>query len=197
MKKRNALLSVFIKDVAFLMFAKSLVDLGFNIYSSGGTAKFLSDNGIEVIDIATLTGYPAILNHKVVTLATQIHAGLLAGKHELPELKKLGWPKFDLLCVTFYPLEEEMQKEGSTFESCLAKTDIGGPAMVRSAVKGGEVIVITDSEQMKFVIDWMNEGEAERDYFMRALRQEAEEAVAKYCIMSAEVHTLYGIGVAA
>lgn len=191
MKKRTALISVFTKDQKLVTFARELIELGFKIISSGGTAKFLKENDIEVTDVATVTGFPPVLGHKVVTLAPQIHGGLLASEDQLDELASLGWPKIDLLYVTFYPLREELNHPGSTLESCLTKCDIGGPTMVRSAVKGGEVIVMTSPNQENGVIRWITEGEPDRRAVLDALRGKAEREVAEYVRISAGMHSTF------
>lgn len=191
MKRRNALLSVFNDDKGekLIEFARALIELGFNIISSGGTARFLTDAGIEVIDVGTLTGYPPVLQHKVVTLAPQVHGGLLASADQFNELEELGWPKIDLLLVTFYPLQRAMTATGATLESCLVSCDIGGPTMIRSAVKGGEVIVLTNMNQTTSVVKWIQKGEPDRRPVLNALRGKAERTVADYVKMSADVHS--------
>jgi phosphoribosylaminoimidazolecarboxamide formyltransferase / IMP cyclohydrolase len=185
--EKNALLSVYDKT-GVVTFARTLIGHGYTIYSSGGTAKHLTEAGVAVIDIATVTGFPPVLGHRVVTLAPQIHGGLLATPKMRAELDALGWPKFDLLYVNFYPLDLAMMKEGATFESCVESTDIGGPTMVRSAVKGGDVVVMVQREQIEQVTQWIVCGEQDRVQFMYSLRKTAEREVALYTILSAEVY---------
>lgn len=184
---KTALLSLFDKKGAEL-FAAALTRRGFRIISSGGTAKYLADHGIEVTDISTITGYPPVLGHRVVTLAPQIHGPLLATEAMRTELDALNWTPIDLLYVTFYPLEEELGREGSTFQSCIEKTDIGGPTMVRSANKGGNVIVITDASVEGAVLNWIDAGMPDRERFLFGLRAKAERAVADYVELSAKVY---------
>ena len=131
---KKALISVYNKD-GIVEFGKQLVDLGFDILASGGTAKTLSSAGITVTDVATLVGGGAILGHRVVTLSREIHAGLLAkdNSEDRAELEKLNIPFIDLVCVDLYPLTEEIAKADATLESVIEKTDIGGPTMMRSA----------------------------------------------------------------
>jgi len=172
-------------------FARSLIDRGFSIISSGGTAKYLLDNGIPVTEVSKITGYEAVLGHRVVTLAPQIHGGLLATPEMREELEALDWPKIDLLYVTLYPLQEEFDRPDSTFESCLEKTDIGGPTLIRSANKGGDVIVITDRNDEKHVIDWLDAGMPGRKAFLFNLRARAELLVADYIQVSAKVYARF------
>jgi len=185
---RNALLSVFNKD-GIVEFAKELIKFGFTIYSSGGTAKKLSENGIAVIDTAQYIGKAtaqqiaalaklmthelkqeqlnelllmieqtfggSILGHQVVTLQPHIHAGLLARDYvdtDVADLEKICGVRFDLVNVGFYPFDEVVKKPGVTMEEIIQTIDIGGPTMVKSAAKGGR-IVICDPAHRKWVLD--------------------------------------------
>ncbi len=185
--QKYALLSVFDKE-GIDEFARGLISHGFAIISSGGTRTYLKDRGIDLMDVAELTGYPAVLNHRVVTLAPQIHGGLLATEEMYPELDELGWKKIHLLAVDFYPLHRALEDPGATFESCLEKTDIGGPAMIRSANKGGETIVLVSPRQRAAVLGWIAAGQPEKKKVLFCLRQRAEHSVAQYCARSAEVY---------
>ncbi len=179
------------------VFARELIDLGYDIVSSGGTAKYLQGHGIPVTDISEITGYPPVLKHRVVTLAPQVHGGLLATEEMLPELDELGWKKIDLLYVTLYPLQAELEKEDATFESCLEKTDIGGPTMIRSANKGGEVVVLSAKKDEELVLEWLKAGCPDRKSFLFKLRAQAERRVAMYCALSAEVYSCFALEAAA
>ena len=184
MKKRNALISVYHKD-GITQFAKELIDLGFTIYASGGTAKHLKEANVEAIDVAVLVGGSAILGHRVVTLSRQIHAGLLSRDTEvdMKELSSLNIPHLDLVCVDLYPLEAEISKEDSTKDSVVSQTDIGGPCMIRSGVKGNR-IVICDPKDRSTVIDWLKNGEQDIS-FREYLGAKGEFVVSKYCMTSA------------
>lgn len=190
MKKRYALLSVFDKT-GIEHFAAALIALGFTIISSGGTARYLTERGIAVTPVSEITGYEDVLGHRVVTLAPQLHGGLLATKDMSPELDELKWKWIDLVYVTFYPLADELAREGATFESCLALTDIGGPGMIRSAVKGGNGrIVMVSSDQIEDVLYELSQPELS-EQFLRRLRATAERTVADYCVLSAQVHEAF------
>ncbi len=180
MFKKYALISVTKKD-GILPFVKTLIDKGWLILSSGGTAKYITDNGIEVTDVAEITGMQAVLGHRVVTLAPQIHGGLLASTEMEDELSALGWLWIDLLYVDMYPLDTVVFDPNSTPSQLIEKTDIGGPAMIRSAVKGGR-IVVTDEKSREWVMSDLVAGrEPNRD----RLALQAELHVAKYCGLSA------------
>ncbi len=188
--KKYALLSVFDKE-GIDEFARGLISNGYEIISSGGTHKYLADRGIEVMDVAELTGYPPVLDHRVVTLAPQIHGGLLATEEMYPELDELNWKKIHLLAVDFYPLHQALGERGATFESCQKKTDIGGPAMIRSANKGGETIVLITEGQREPVLEWIAAGEPDRAHVLFELSLRAERHVADYCMRSAEVYETF------
>lgn len=189
MKKRTALLSVYDKT-GIVEFAQVLIKLNWNIYSSGGTAKVLSEAGVAVTDVAELVGGAAILGHRVVTLSREVHAGLLARpiKEDHDELEGLGIPFIDLVCVDLYPLAEEIAKQGATTESVIENTDIGGPTMLRSAAKGRR-IVVADANGRKEVVDWLKAGEPHSQVFRNHLAARAEAVVAGYCLESSRYHS--------
>ena len=188
MFQKNALLSVYNKE-GIVEFAQALVELGWTLYSSGGTAKKIADAKIPVQDVATLVGGEAILGHRVVTLSREVHGGLLARNIDIDiaELEKEGIPWIGLVCVDMYPLKEEIKKEGSTPESVIEKTDIGGPAMLRSAAKSRR-ITLCDANDRPRVIEWMKAGELNREEYLNYLAAKAEFAVANYCLSSAVYH---------
>ncbi len=183
MKKRNALLSVYHKE-GITEFARELINLGFTIYASGGTAKHIAAGGVEVIDVATLVGGGSILGHRVVTLSREIHSGLLATEAQREELVRLGIPWLDLVCVDLYPLSQEIAREGSTLESVIEQTDIGGPTMLRSAAKG-QRIVICDPTDRDRVLNWLKAGEPNEGVFLETLCAKAEYICGEYCMTSA------------
>ena len=189
MREPCALLSVYDKT-GIEAFARALVDKGWRIYASGGTAKALAAADIASTDVATLVGGSAILGHRVVTLSREIHAGLLARPipEDLAELDRLGVPFIDLVCVDLYPLADEVGRPGSTAESVIDKTDIGGPTMLRSAAKGRR-IVVSLPEQRAEVLRWLSEGEPDAAEFREALAARAEAVVADYCLTSARYHS--------
>ena len=140
--KKVAFISVFNKD-GIDKFAKGLVEQGWEIISSSGTAKFLKENGIDTIDLASFVGEP-IFGHRVVSLSREFYAMLLSrldNAEDMNELKKLNLDVVSLVCCDMYPLEDEIKKENSTLEGVIEKTDIGGPTMLRAAAKGGRIVV--------------------------------------------------------
>ncbi|MGC9599391.1 MAG: hypothetical protein ABSE18_03340 [Minisyncoccia bacterium] len=177
----TALLSVYHKE-GIVEFARDLVARGWKILASGGTAKALREGGITVRDVSDIVGEP-ILGHRVVTLSRQIHAGLLARSipEDEEELKRLGLPRIDLVCVDLYPLHDAIEKEGSTRASVIEMTDVGGPTMLHSAAKG-ERIVISDPADRAKVIEWIDKGYPDREKFIDYLDAKADAIVAEYCL---------------
>lgn len=144
--KKRALMSVFVKD-GILELAQYLHGSDWEILSTGGTAKYLTDNGIPVTDVSSITGFPECLDGRVKTLHPAIHAGLLAirsDKSHMDKIAELGVQPIDLVCVNLYPFFEKVQA-GLTFEETVEFIDIGGPTMLRAASKNfQDVIVLTD-----------------------------------------------------
>ena len=144
--KKRALLSVFDKK-GIAELASYLSGAGWEIVSTGGTSKHLQENSIPVTDVSAVTGFPECLDGRVKTLHPAIHAGLLA-RRDLPShretLEKQGLVPIDLVCVNLYPFFEKAQA-GLSLEETAEFIDIGGPAMLRSAAKNyQDVIVLTD-----------------------------------------------------
>ena len=145
---RRALLSV--SDKAGLAdFARALADeFGVELVSTGGTAKFLRDNGLEVIDVADLTGFPEMMDGRVKTLHPAVHGALLG---RLPQdaavMAEHGIGPIDLVCVNLYPFEETVATPGVSYEEAIENIDIGGPSMIRSAAKNhARVAVVVASD---------------------------------------------------
>jgi phosphoribosylaminoimidazolecarboxamide formyltransferase/IMP cyclohydrolase len=178
----TALFSVYNKD-GIIDLANGLMEVDYGFLASAGTAKAFKDASVPVQDVATIVGDP-ILGHRVVTLSRELHAGLLAKPEDRPELDKLGIRWIDLVCVDLYPLEEEIAKAGSTYESVIEKTDIGGPAMLRAAAKGGR-IVLADKRDWMPTLAWIKEGMPDKSAYLRKLAAKAEYVCAKYALASA------------
>jgi len=172
--RKVAFISVFNKE-GIDQFAKELVDLGWEIMSSSGTAKYLQERGIACSDLASFVGEP-IFGHRVVSLSREFYAMLLSrldDKDDMDELKKINLPVISLVCCDMYPLEEEIAKYDVTLQKVIEKTDIGGPTMLRAAAKGGR-IVICDKNDREKVLTWLKEGEKESDSSKKDLAGKAE-----------------------
>jgi phosphoribosylaminoimidazolecarboxamide formyltransferase / IMP cyclohydrolase len=151
----NALISVSDK-AGVLELARALHELGIGLLSTGGTAKLLADSDLPVTEVATVTGFPEMLDGRVKTLHPKVHGGLLA-RRDMPDhmeaLATHGIATIDLLVVNLYPFEATVAKAGCTLEDAIENIDIGGPAMVRSAAKNWkDVAVLTDANQYDTVI---------------------------------------------
>lgn len=184
----TALLSVYSKE-GIVDFARQLVELGWSIIASGGTAKALTKAGIQVRDVADLVGGGPILGHRVVTLSREVHAGLLSrdSVDDLQEMERLGLPRIDMACVDLYPLQAEIDNPNGTRESVIEQTDIGGPTMLRSAAKGQRIVICDPADRQK-VVDWLKAGQPDKDKFVQELAAKAEVVIADYCLASATYH---------
>src|ERR687889_2766223 len=134
--KRRALISVSDKR-GVAAFARRLHRMGFEIISTGGTAKALEENRIPVVPVSEVTGEPEILGGRVKTLHPKIHGGMLANLEDpdhVTELVEQGIGPIDLVCINLYPFEETVAGEAPEKEA-LEHIDIGGPAMLRAAAK--------------------------------------------------------------
>ena len=142
----RALLSVSDKS-GLIPFAKALRGHGVALVSTGGTAKALAEAGIEVQDVATVTGFPEMLDGRVKTLHPAVHGGILARrdmKAHLDAIAQHGIAPIDLVVVNLYPFAATRAR-GAAFEECLENIDIGGPTLIRAAAKNHEgVTVATD-----------------------------------------------------
>ncbi|HMO25488.1 MAG TPA: bifunctional phosphoribosylaminoimidazolecarboxamide formyltransferase/IMP cyclohydrolase [Tepidisphaeraceae bacterium] len=145
---RRALLSVSDKT-GLADFAKALAcEFGVELISTGGTAKFLRDLGLKVIDVSELTGFPEMMDGRVKTLHPTVHGGLLAlrdNPEHVAAMQKHGIGAIDLVCVNLYPFEQTIRKPGCTFEHAIENIDIGGPSMIRSASKNHRFVTVVTS----------------------------------------------------
>ncbi|TAF06257.1 MAG: bifunctional phosphoribosylaminoimidazolecarboxamide formyltransferase/IMP cyclohydrolase PurH [Nostocales cyanobacterium] len=148
---RLALLSVSNKT-GIIDLARSLVEeFGFDIISSGGTAKTLKDAGIPVTKVSDYTGSPEILGGRVKTLHPRIHGGILARRdlaQDVTDLENNQIRPIDLVVVNLYPFEETIAKPGVTLADAVEQIDIGGPAMLRASSKNfAHLTVLCNPEQ--------------------------------------------------
>lgn len=158
--KKRALVSV--SDKAGVVdFCKGLVENGFEIISTGGTAKALTGAGLKVIGISDITGFPECLDGRVKTLHPNVHAGLLAMRsnpEHMAQLEKLNINTIDIVCVNLYPFKATLAK-GADFAECIENIDIGGPTMIRAAAKNyQDVAVIVDPKDYNKVLNELKNG---------------------------------------
>jgi phosphoribosylaminoimidazolecarboxamide formyltransferase/IMP cyclohydrolase len=144
--QRRALLSVWDKE-SLVEFARGLVDLGWELVGSGGTARALRDAGLPVTDVAQVTGFPEMLGGRVKTLHPAIHAGLLARPDpaDLAELAAHGLAPVDLVAVNLYPFEATVARPGVSLDEAVEQIDIGGVALLRAAAKNWARVTVVSA----------------------------------------------------
>jgi len=137
MTKKTALISVYYKD-GLLRFAKELIDRNFEIISTGGTSKFLTENNIPVTTVESITNFPEVLDGRVKTLHPAVFAGILAQKDNPNHINQINEHKLkliDLVVVTLYPFKETISKADVKLEDVIEQIDIGGVSLIRAAAK--------------------------------------------------------------
>lgn len=165
-------------------FAKSLNELGFEILSTGGTAKTLAEAGVFVTKVEAATGAREILGGRVKTLHPKVHGGILAVRDN-PEHKKQmtenGIEPIDIVVVNLYPFEQTVAKPGVSFSEAIENIDIGGPAMTRAAAKNHAfVAIVTDPADYPAVIEELRNSGAVSKRTRLALARKAFALTARY-----------------
>ena len=152
----RALLSVSDKT-GLVDLARGLTDLGWELVSTGGTAKALRDAGLTVKDISEVTGVPEMMDGRVKTLHPAVHGALLARRDDAEHvraMKEHGIAPIDLVVVNLYPFRETAAKKGVAPDAVVEQIDIGGPSMLRSAAKNfASVAVLVDPADYARVLD--------------------------------------------
>src|ERR671917_2410171 len=130
----RALLSVSDKS-GLVEFARGLADLGWELVSTGGTARTLREAGVAVREVAQVTGFPEVLGGRVKTLHPAVHGGLLARRDDpehMAAIAEHGIEPIDLVVVNLYPFRQTAAKAGVSPDAVIEQIDIGGPSMLRS-----------------------------------------------------------------
>lgn len=152
---RRAIISVSDKT-GVVEFAQSLTNLGFEVLSTGGTAKILDESGIDCTNVSEITGFPECLDGRVKTLHPAIHGGILAMRDNPEHMKQitdLNIQPIDIVCINLYPFKETILKNNVTLETAVENIDIGGPTMLRAAAKNWQdVVVVVNPTDYKEVI---------------------------------------------
>ncbi|MEP6905533.1 MAG: bifunctional phosphoribosylaminoimidazolecarboxamide formyltransferase/IMP cyclohydrolase, partial [Gemmatimonadales bacterium] len=177
-----ALLSVSDKT-GLIEFAERLKGLGWELVSTGGTAKALKNAGIAVREVSDLTGFPEMLEGRVKTLHPAVHGGLLA-RRDIPDhmaaLAEKGIEPISLLAVNLYPFQATAAREGVTGEEVIENIDIGGPSMLRSAAKNfASVTAIVDPADYTRVLAGLEANDDDLD-LRRLLAEKVFEHTAAY-----------------
>jgi phosphoribosylaminoimidazolecarboxamide formyltransferase/IMP cyclohydrolase len=184
-------------------FAQGLAELGFEIYSTSGTQKYLAEKiGLDVKSISSLTGFPEILDGRVKTLHPKVHGGILARRDQpehLAELERQGIAPIELVCANLYPFRETIARPDVTTDLALENIDIGGPTMLRAAAKNHPwVLPLVDPADYGAALDHLRalrepfdaaqdrpQGERDDLNYRRALAAKAFQHVAAYDTMIA------------
>jgi phosphoribosylaminoimidazolecarboxamide formyltransferase/IMP cyclohydrolase len=152
---KRALVSVTNKE-NIVEFCQGLVELGFEIVSTGGTLKKLEEAGIKAIQIDDVTGFPEMLDGRVKTLHPMVHGGLLYRRDlesHVKTVEEYGIKPIDLVCVNLYEFEKAL-KAGKPMADMIENIDIGGPSMIRSAAKNfKDVLIVTDPKDYELVLE--------------------------------------------
>jgi len=156
-KIARALISVSDKS-GIVEFAKQLTSQNIEILSTGGTAKLLSDNNINVIEVSDYTGFPEMMDGRVKTLHPKIHGGILARRGiDDDVMQQHDIPGIDLLVVNLYPFEAAIAKPDCDLANAIENIDIGGPTMLRAAAKNNnDVTVVVNADDYQTVLDEMS-----------------------------------------
>ncbi|MCL2140842.1 MAG: bifunctional phosphoribosylaminoimidazolecarboxamide formyltransferase/IMP cyclohydrolase [Dehalococcoidia bacterium] len=164
-------------------FAKGLTELGFEIFSTGGTKRTLAESGLPIRGVSDITGFPEILDGRVKTLHPMVHGGLLARRDKpahMEELTNNNITPIDLVAVNLYPFVQTVSKDNVTLSDALENIDIGGPTMIRAAAKNfPAVIVVVDPADYERILNMLKEGELSLVDRQR-LAQKAFQHVAVY-----------------
>jgi phosphoribosylaminoimidazolecarboxamide formyltransferase/IMP cyclohydrolase len=162
-KIKSALISVYNKD-GLTEIVPLFLKQNITIYSTGGTQKFIEENGGKCISVESLTGYPSILGGRVKTLHPVVFGGFLARRdveNDVKEMEQYNIPEIDLVVVDLYPFEETV-KATNDEAAIIEKIDIGGPSMIRAAAKNFKnVLVIADKNEYKNLEKILSEQDAE------------------------------------
>ena len=152
---KQALISVSDKT-GVVDFARSLVGMGVQLLSTGGTAKLLAEQSLPVIEVGNYTGFPEMLDGRVKTLHPKVHGGILARRDfpaHMAALEQHAIPTIDMVVVNLYPFQATVAKNDCTLEDAIENIDIGGPTMLRSSAKNHkDVVVICDPVDYSVVL---------------------------------------------
>lgn len=180
---RFALFSVSDKQ-GLVPLAKTAIQAGYTILSTGGTARVLREAGVEVTSVSEVTDFPEILDGRVKTLHPKIHGGLLANRSvdaHLETMRELSIPDISLVVVNLYPFEQTVARDGVTLEEAVEQIDIGGPTMVRASAKNfASVAVVVDPSRYPDVMKELDAFGAVSERTRASLALAAFEHTARY-----------------
>jgi phosphoribosylaminoimidazolecarboxamide formyltransferase/IMP cyclohydrolase len=178
----KAILSVYDKR-GLVDFARGLVELGFEVYSTGGTRTALVEAGVEARSVSDLTGFPEIMEGRLKTLHPGVHGGILANREvpsQMEQLAELGLELIDLVAVNLYPFEATVARPEVGLDEAIENIDIGGPTMIRAAAKNhASVLVVVSPDDYPGVLAGLRGG-AVAPEFRRGLATAAYAHTAAY-----------------
>ncbi len=188
---KNALISVTDKT-GIADFAGFLIQQGYRIYSTGGTARLLREAGLAVTDIADLTGFPEIMDGRVKTLHPKVFGSILANRDvsaHVAEADKHGIPLFDMVVVNLYAFAETVSRKDVTLAEAVEQIDIGGVTLIRAAAKNHKhVAVVTSPAQYAAIRDEIERNGALSDETRYRLAVHAFATTAAY---DAQIHGFF------
>ena len=179
-KPKTALISLSDKT-NIITIVEFLEEKKIKILSTGGTYKAIKEITKNVIEVSEFTGFEEMMDGRVKTLHPKIHAGILARRDsDMNALKEKGYEPIDLVIVNLYPFEETIKKDCS-FEEAIEQIDIGGPTMIRAAAKNfKDVVVVTDPNDYKNIINEWNEKDGISYESRKSLSKKVFSTMANY-----------------
>ncbi len=149
-------------------FARELVSLGYEILSTGGTAKTLAENSVPCTSVSDITGFPECLDGRVKTLHPAIHGGILAmrsNEEHMKQIKELGIEPIDIVAINLYPFKQTILKPDVSLEEAIENIDIGGPTMIRAAAKNWQdvAVIVNPSDYAVIVNELKSTGGISKD----------------------------------
>lgn len=158
---KHALISVSDKR-GVIDLARSIMEHGYTIVSTGGTARTLRENGIAVTEVSDVTGFPEIMNGRVKTLHPRIHGGILCDRSQpahVAQMETHGIAPFDIVVVNLYPFQAVVENDPEDIKQIIENIDIGGPCLLRAAAKNhAHCLVVSDPGDYPRVIDMLSAG---------------------------------------
>ena len=155
----RALISVSDKS-GLLDFARGLTSRGYQLISTGGTARALHQAGLPVMNVADVTGFPEMMDGRVKTLHPMVHGGILARRGnpgDLAAAAQQGITLIDLVVVNLYPFVKAASNPDTPFDALIEEIDIGGPSLVRAAAKNfGDVLVVVSPGDYGAVLEQLD-----------------------------------------
>ncbi|HPQ40023.1 MAG TPA: bifunctional phosphoribosylaminoimidazolecarboxamide formyltransferase/IMP cyclohydrolase [bacterium] len=183
---KHALISVSDKH-GLIELAGALTTHGYAIVSTGGTARFLRENGFTVTGVSDITGFPEIMDGRVKTLHPKIHGGILCDRSKSDHLEAMtlhGIIPFDIVVVNLYPFQDVVQKQPGDTHAIIENIDIGGPCLLRAAAKNhAHCLVVPDPADYPRIIEMLNNGTLEDAEMRRRFAWKAFSLTGRYDAM--------------